>query len=216
MAASDVLTERWQRIAPTYGTVERFIERRVFGPWRARIWSLVRGSSVLEVAVGMGSNMPYYPRGAHVTAFDINAARVERARQRAQILGLDVDLRVMDAEHLAFPAATFDTVLATWVFCSVPNPVPALRELGRVCKPDGQILLLEHVRIDTPVIGRLMDWLDPWAVRRGAGHINRHTVENVHQAGLEVERVHNLAVGGLVKLIEARVPLPARSTEEEK
>jgi ubiquinone/menaquinone biosynthesis C-methylase UbiE len=150
--------------------------------------------------------MPYYPPGVHVTAFDIDVARVERARQRAQMLGLDVDLRVMDAEQLEFRAGTFDTIVATWVFCSVPNPVPALRELARVCKPTGQILLLEHVRIDAPVVGRLMDWVDPLAVRMGAGHINRHTVENVRQAGLQTERIESLMRSGLVRLIVARVP----------
>ena len=206
--------ERWQRVAPTYGTVERFIERRVFGPWRSRIWSLVRGDHVLEVAVGTGSNMPFYPPGIHVTAFDISSARVGRARQRAQMLGLDVDLRVMDAERLEFPTGGFDTAVATWVLCSVPDAVAALRELGRVVKPKGQILLLEHVRVDAPVIGRLMDWLDPWAVRRGAGHINRHTVETVRQAGLEVERVEDLALDGLVKLIVAWVPSTAGAGQE--
>jgi len=194
--------------------VEGWVERRIFAPWRARIWSLVRGSNVLEAGVGTGANMLYYPRGVHVTAFDINPARVERARQRAQILGLDVDLQVMDAEHLDFPTGTFDTVVATWVFCSVPNPVPALRELARVVKPGGQILLLEHVRIDRPIIGRLMDWFDPLAVRMGAGHINRHTVENVRQGGLEIEPVENLTSNGLVKLIVARPPSAARVPEE--
>jgi phosphatidylethanolamine/phosphatidyl-N-methylethanolamine N-methyltransferase len=206
--------DRWQRIAPTYGAVERFIERRVFAPWRARVWSLVRGNDVLEVAVGTGSNMPYYPTGVRITAFDISAARVDRARQRAAILGLEVDLRVMDAEHLEFPARAFDTVLATWVFCSVPNPVPALRELGRVCRPDGQILLLEHVRIDAPVMGRLMDWFDPLAVRMGAGHINRHTVEIVRQSGLEIERVEDVNHSGLVKLIVARVRSSTHRAQE--
>lgn len=206
--------ERLQRIAPTYGAVERFIERRVFGPWRARIWSLVTGQRVLEVAVGTGSNMPYYPPGVHVTAFDISGARVERARQRAQLLGLDVDLRVMDAEHLELPSAAFDTVVATWVLCSVPNPLSALRELSRVCKPEGQVLLLEHVRIDGPIIGRLMDWFDPLAVRMGAGHINRRTVETVRQSGLAIERIETLAHRGLVKLILARVPAASCVAQE--
>jgi ubiquinone/menaquinone biosynthesis C-methylase UbiE len=198
--------ERWQRIGPTYGAGERFVERRVFAPWRARIWSLVRGSNVLEAAVGAGSNMPYYPSGVHVTAFDISPQRIDLARQRAQILGLDVDLHVMDARHLEFPAGAFDTAVATWVYCSVPDPVLALRELARVCRPGGQILLLEHVRIDAPVVGRLMDWFDPLAVRMGAGHINLRTVENVRLAGLEIERIESLAPGGLVKLIVARAP----------
>jgi phosphatidylethanolamine/phosphatidyl-N-methylethanolamine N-methyltransferase len=211
----DALTlERWQRIAPTYGAVERFIERRVFGPWRARVWSLVRGSNVLEVGAGTGPNMPYYPSGVQVTATDVSAPRIERARQRAQHLGLQVELRVMDAQQLDFPAATFDAAVATLVFCSVPDPVQGLRELRRVVKPGGQVLLLEHVRIDRPVVGRLMDWLNPLTVRLSGENFNRRTVENVRRAGLEIERAHDLAPAGLVKLIVARPPSPPHLAQE--
>jgi ubiquinone/menaquinone biosynthesis C-methylase UbiE len=186
--------------------LERLVERRVFGPWRARIWSLLRGQHVLEVGAGTGPNLPYYPPGVHVTAVDVSALRIERARQRAQRLGLQADLRVMDAQQLDFPAATFDAAVATLVFCSVPDPVAGLRELARVVKPGGQVLLLDHVRIDRPVVGRLMDWLNPLVARLTGENFNRRTVDNVRRAGLEIERVEDLVRSGLVKLIVARVP----------
>jgi ubiquinone/menaquinone biosynthesis C-methylase UbiE len=91
--------------------------------------------------------------------------------------------------------------VATFVFCSVPDPVRGLQELRRVVRPDGLVLLLEHVRIDRPVIGRLMDLLNPIVVRLMGANINRRTVENVRQAGLTIERVENLTANGLVKLI---------------
>lgn len=191
------------------GRLERLVERRVFGPWRARIWSLVRGQRVLEVGAGTGPNLPYYPSGMHVTAVDVSAPRIERARRRAQQLGMQADLRVMDAQQLDFPAATFDAAVATLVFCSVPDPVLGLRELARVVKPGGQVLLLDHVRIDRPVVGRLMDWLNPLIRRLTGENFNRRTVENVRRAGLEVELVQDLVCGGLVKLIAARVLLQA-------
>jgi ubiquinone/menaquinone biosynthesis C-methylase UbiE len=187
--------------------LERLVELRVFGPWRARIWSLVRGQHVLEVGAGTGPNLPYYPPGVHVTAVDVSAPRIESARQRAQYLGVQADLQVMDAQQLDFPTASFDAAVATLVFCTVPDPVRGLRELARVVKPGGQVLLIDHVRIDRPVLGRLMDWLSPLAVRLTGESFNRRTVENVRRAGLEIERVHNLARLGLVKLIVARVPL---------
>jgi ubiquinone/menaquinone biosynthesis C-methylase UbiE len=185
---------------------ERWVEQWVFGPWRARVWSLVQGPRVLEVGAGSGPNLPYYPPGVHVTATELSASLIESARKRARRLGVQVDLRVMDVQDLDLPAATFDTAVATLVFCSVPDPVRGLRELARVVRPGGQVLLLDHVRIDRPVLGRLMDWLNPVFVSLIGEDFNRRTVENVRRAGLEIERVEDLVRCGLVKLIVARVP----------
>jgi ubiquinone/menaquinone biosynthesis C-methylase UbiE len=128
---------------------------------------------------------------------------LEQARQRAESLGLDVDLRQMDAQELTFENDTFDAAVATFVFCSVPDPVQGLRELGRVTKPDGDVWLLEHVRINEPVIGPLMDLLNPVVVRMMGANINRQTADNVRRAGLQVVDVEHLS-GELVKLIHAR------------
>jgi ubiquinone/menaquinone biosynthesis C-methylase UbiE len=141
-----------------------------------------------------------------VIAVDVNPGRIEAARQRALALGSPVELRVMDSEKLDFPDDTFDSAVATLVFCSVPNPVQGLRELGRVVKPGGDIRLVEHVRIDRPVIGRLMDWLDPVMMLLGGEHLNRRTVANVIRSGLQLVSVEDLTRGGLVKLIVARSP----------
>jgi ubiquinone/menaquinone biosynthesis C-methylase UbiE len=119
----------------------------------------------------------------------------------------------MDAQHLDFPDDNFDAAIATFVFCSVPDAVQGLRELGRVVKPEGQIFLLEHVRINEPeVIGKVMDLLDPMVVRLMGPHINRRTEQNVRRAGLKVERVEALAPLDLVKLIVAR---PATSAHRQ-
>lgn len=158
---------------------------------------------MLEVGVGTGQSMDYYPRGPRVTAIDLSERMLQRASKRADELGLDVDLRVMDVQHLDFPDRTFDAVAATCVFCSVPDPIVGLRELKRVVKPGGDIWLLEHVRIDRPVIGPLMDALNPMMVRMMGANINRRTVENVRLAGLQLITVENLG-GELAKLIHAR------------
>lgn len=158
----------------------------------------------MEVGVGTGKNIPYYPDGVHVTAIDLSEGMLSRARRLAKTLGLDVDLRQMDAQKLDFPADSFDTVVATFVFCSVPDPVIGLKELGRVCKPDGEIRLIEHMRARSEALGVLMDAANPLVVRTMGPNINRRTVENVTKAGLEIERVEDLSVQGIFKLIIAK------------
>lgn len=95
----------------------------------------------------------------------------------------------MDIQRLAFADASFDTVTATCVFCTVPDPVQGLREVRRVCRPGGQILLLEHVRSAGPIAGPLMDALTPLTRRLTGTNVNRRTVENVRKAGLKVVSV---------------------------
>lgn len=214
MMASDIdqhatlqTKERYNRIARVYDSMELMMEDQ-FRHWRQKLWAQGRGN-VLEVGVGTGKNLPYYPVGAKVIAVDIAEQMLAVARQRAYDLGVEVDLREGDIQCLDFPDDSFDTVVATCVFCSVPDPLLGLREVERVVKPDGQILLLEHVRSDHPVVGPLMDLLSPLTSRLWGASINRPTVRTVEQAGLQIESIRDLGPMGIVKSIVAR---PGRST----
>ncbi len=172
------------------------------GRWRRRLWSQIPpGSRVLEVGVGTGKNMRWYPPGVSVVAIDFSPRMLARAVRRARGERVDVQLALMDAQALAFAAASFDVVVTTCVFCSVPDPVLGLGEVRRVLRPDGRILLLEHVRSGLPLLGRLMDWLNPLSVRLQGANINRDTVGNVQKAGLSARRVDNLFLD-IVKLID--------------
>ena len=205
---TDLTRARYNRLAPIYDLMDLLPEQR-FAAWRKQLWASVTASRILEVGVGTGKNFSYHPPEAVVTGIDLSDRMLAQARRKAEKAGYGLDLRQMDAQALDFPDNSFDAAVATFVFCSVPDAERGLKEVARVVRPDGYIILLEHVRIDHPaLIGKLMDWLDPLVVRIMGAHINRRTAEAVQRAGLVMEQVENLAPLGLAKLITAR-PSPS-------
>jgi len=199
--STELTKARYNRIAPLYNFIEA-IPEMMFKPWRKKLLAKAKGT-ILEIGVGTGKNFPHYPSGASVTGIDIAERMLVFSRKKASDLGLSFDLGEGDVQNLNFPDNSFDTAVATFVFCSVPDPVQGLRELRRVVKPSGRILLLEHVRIDKPIIGWLMDRLNPWVVRIMGANINRRTLENVQKAGLRIESVEHLGLMKMVKMISA-------------
>ncbi len=193
---------RYNRIAPYYDIMEMITER-TFSSWRQRLLARAKGK-VLEIGVGTGKNFSYYPEGVDVTGLDIADKMLLNARLRADKIGFSVNLMEGDVQSLPFPENSFDTTVATFVFCSVPDPILGLKELGRVLKPGGEILLLEHVRIDKPVIGWFMDRLNPLVVRVMGANINRRTLENVKKAGLCIVSIEHLGLMKMVKMISVK------------
>ena len=208
--ATQVTRARYARIAAVYDAMEALAEAR-YRPWREHLWELVSqllppGGRLLEVGVGTGKNVSFWPPASEVTAIDLTPGMLERARRRAERLGLAAQLDLGDVQALPHPDDTFDVAAATFVFCSVPDPVLGFRELRRVVRPGGAVVLMEHVRSDNPAIGRVMDLLNPLVVRVMGANINRQTVTNIGKAGLLLERVEDLGAGGIFKLVLARVP----------
>lgn len=197
--------KRYDRIAPVYDAFEWIAEFR-FRKWRQDLWRDVSGTErILELGVGTGKNVAWYPPTARVTAVDISERMLERARRKAVRLGRKVDFEVADAQSLPFGDGAFDAVVTTFVFCSVPDPVKGLREARRVLKPGGRILMVEHVISERPVLRPLMNWLDPLTHHLWGAHINRDTVANVQRAGFVNVRSSDLALD-IVKRIDAITP----------
>lgn len=206
--AAEAAKRRYNRIAPVYDFMESLVERSRYSKWREMLWSKVDGTHILEVGVGTGKNLPYYPEDIEITAIDFSERMLSRARDKARKQKNKINLRQMDVQNLEFEDNTFDTVLASFVFCSVPDPVRGLVEVERVCKLGGKVLLLEHVLSANRILGWLMNLSNPVVVRVIGANINRRTVDNVSKSGLVVERVTNLGAG-IFKLIEARKKQPS-------
>lgn len=199
--ATERVRKRYNGVAPIYDFMES-LGGKSFVQWRQLAWSKVEGVRILEVGVGTGKNFPYYPAGIEVIAIELSEKMLARARQKAVRDKVKVELRQMDVQRLEFPDNSFDTVIATCVFCSVPNPVQGFMEIRRVCKPGGKVVLLEHVISANRLLAFMMNLFNPLAVRMMGENMNRRTVENVAKSGLMVENVTNLS--SIFRLIEAR------------
>ena len=194
---------RYDRQARWYDVAVAPMEALAFLGLRRRLWSAVDGSRrVLEIGVGTGRNLAHYPTASRSVALDLSSEMLKRAARKATRAGRSVDLLLADTQHLPFKNGVFDTVLATLVFCSVPDPVRGLAEAGRAVRPDGQVVLLEHVRADNGLLGMAMDALNRLTAR-GGEYVNRDTAANVRKAGLEITREETYRMG-IVKLLRAR------------
>lgn len=197
------LLRRWNRQARCYDCLTAPMERMMgFGPARAGLFGGAVKGRVLEIGAGTGKNLPYYPEGAAVVATDLSPGMLARAFERAGDHAGTVRFVVTDAEDLAFKDGSFDAVVASFVFCTVPDPVRGLREARRVVRDGGSLILLEHLR-PAGIRGRLFDVLDPLVSRLMGPHINRRTQENIREAGLLVVEERNV-FSDWIKVIVAR------------
>ncbi len=169
---------------------------------RRRVIAEARGA-VLEIGAGTGVNFPNYRQGARVFALDESREMLATARKRP--CRACATVTQADAQSLPFSSHTFQTVVGTLVFCSIPDPARALAEIRRVLQSGGRLLLLEHTRGHHPLAAALTDLLHPaWYALNGSCHLNRRTAQTVADAGFDVMRVERHA-GGIVQVIRALV-----------
>jgi ubiquinone/menaquinone biosynthesis C-methylase UbiE len=176
----------------------------LLGVRRLRKRLLARASGkILEVAAGTGKNFRFYAPSSDLTAVDFSAEMLRGAHTRATRLPLRVKLALGDAEALPFSDASFDTVVSTLTTCTFPNPAAALAEMGRVCRSDGRILLLDHGRSDRPWLARWQDRRDERHAEAFGCHWNREPLELARAAGLKPVRAERVFFG-VFFLIDAR------------
>ena len=191
MDNTEKIRKRYDRAARFYDLLESPMEVMSLKKWRIKVMRQLEGR-VLEVGVGTGKNIPYYPENLDITAIDFSPNMLAKAKEKAVRYGKKVKLLQMDAQSMDFPDDSFDSVFTTCVFCSVPDPIKGLKEIRRVCKPDGKIIMIEHVRSEKAVLGLLMDLFNPLVVNTYGANINRRTVENIQKAGFTSAEVTNL------------------------
>ncbi|HXL44975.1 MAG TPA: class I SAM-dependent methyltransferase [Candidatus Binatia bacterium] len=160
-----------QRAYELYAPVYDFIFDWIFAPGRTaavKLLALERSDSVLEVGIGTGLNLPLYPATCHLTGIDLSQEMLDKAVERVQTLAMpNVTLKVMDATSLDFGDNEFDKVVATYTISAVPEPVAVLKEMRRVVKPDGIIVILNHFRSERRLTGWVEDLLAPVCTRLG-------------------------------------------------
>ncbi len=193
----------WDRAASSYDRQIRFFEKVWFAGGREWLAERVQGR-VLEVGIGTGRNLRYYPAGISLSAIELSPDMLVIAAQLAADMGKTVDLREGDAARLPWGDASFDTVVCALCLCTIPDPAVAIAEMYRVLAPGGRLLLLDHVASTFPPL-RAAQWLVERVTIPAAGeHFTRRQLLVVQAAGLDLLEVERLKVGTVERIHAVR------------
>ncbi|HEX7162282.1 MAG TPA: methyltransferase domain-containing protein [Trebonia sp.] len=189
----------WDSAASSYDRQIAFFEKIQFGGGREWLAERARGR-VLEVAIGTGRNLSYYPDGVTVTGIELSPAMLAIARRRAADLGRDANLQEGDAERLPFGDPSFDTVVCALALCSIPDPVAAIGEMKRVLVPGGRLLLLDHIGSTWPPVYATQWLFERITIRTAGEHFTRRQLSLVQAAGFQVVETERLKAGTVERI----------------
>ncbi|PIN87000.1 SAM-dependent methyltransferase [Candidatus Woesearchaeota archaeon CG10_big_fil_rev_8_21_14_0_10_44_13] len=196
--------KKYNCIARFYDLHSKLAEKIWFTKWRKQFILPLKGK-ILEVGIGTGKNIGYYNKEAEVVGIDFSEKMLQIAEEKLVKSGKrNITLKQMDAENLEFKDNSFDYVVTTCVFCSVPNPIKGLKEIRRVLKPTGKLIMIEHVLSKNPVIALIEHVHNPITKFFMGVNVNRNTKQNIIKSGLRVVEDRNLALLDVFKLVIAR------------
>jgi ubiquinone/menaquinone biosynthesis C-methylase UbiE len=192
MSAEDIRSA-YAEYADVFHRFEWF-DRLLAGRYRRRQFGDAAGR-VLDVACGTGTNFRYLPETVDLVGIDLSPDMLSKAEEMLADLEREGTLREMDAQSLEFPDDRFDTVISALSTCTFPDPVAALREMDRVCRPGGRILLVEHGRSDVGALARFQEWRSDAHYAQAGCRWTQEPLGVVREAGLDVESAETGLIG---------------------
>ncbi len=193
---------KYNRFALFYDLFESPIEYFLFKKWRKKYLKNLTGK-VLEIGIGTGKNIPYYNyEKTDLIGIDLSPGMLKKAKEKAKKYNYQVTLKLGNMENLPFKSNSFDYVVCTFVLCSVPNPEKAIKEMKRVIKKQGKIILLEHVISQNKLIKLWQRIHNPLTTFLFGFNIDRDTLSNLKKCGLKIKNVKNLALKDVFRKIE--------------
>lgn len=162
--------------------------------WREKLIGSAKGR-VLEVSVGAGANFQFYPKDVEITAVDFSEEMIKKARIAAADNGVKVDFLVSDVESLSFLDNSFDTIVSTLSFCGYEEPSLVLQAFQRWCKPEGQILFMEHGISSNRLARQLQRMVDPLFKRMVGCHLNRDIIQILKDSNLHIRQMEHHRIG---------------------
>jgi ubiquinone/menaquinone biosynthesis C-methylase UbiE len=192
--ANERVRRTFEKAAPHYDAAMSVFEKVLMADGRDWVCSQAEGR-VLEIAVGTGRNLSYYPDGVDLIGVDLSPAMLERAEHRARELDRKVELREGNAERLEFDDGTFDTVVSTLSLCTIPDDHAAIEEISRVLRPGGSFVFCEHVRSPARAVRMGQRVMEPVCVHLEDDHLLRDPLDHIDGRTLVIDELERYRWG---------------------
>ncbi len=198
---TEEIAQKYNLFAKNYDIAEGAMNMLI-GKYRRNLLKSAKGK-VLEVGAGTGANLRYYPSECKITLLDASNEMLNRAREKALKSGKEINCIIGNTEHLPFPKQSFDIVVDTLCICTYPNPIQALKEMKRVCKKNGKILLLEHGLSNNGFLRWLQMKAKDRQLKKLGCHVDRNVNNLMKKAKLRIKKLYRKFFG-IIYVIEAR------------